>query len=272
MIVPVALTMLAGTVAGCLGALLGVGGGFFIVPFLHWGLGLPFGTATGVSLVTVIGTSVAVSTTPQGRELRNVRLGLALQLLTVVGAVTGSELHHVGLVSDRMAQVLFAVTALVVAAVMIGRLNRRNVLPGDAVDVGRLGGRFFDEDSSSTVSYRVRRFPVALAVSGAAGVVSSLTGLGGGVMVVPALNSWCGVPLRVAAATGSFVIGVTAVPGVLEKFPLDDPRAPLLAAAAVLGVLVGARAGLWIGGRVRVRALKMLLAVILFAVAVKYLS
>jgi uncharacterized membrane protein YfcA len=263
--------LFAGSVAGCLGALLGIGGGFFLVPFLNKVLGLPWGTALGVSLVTVIGTSVTVSTSSAGRQLRNLRLGLILQMLTVLGATAGSAMHRYGLVSDRVAQYLFAVTAAGVAAVMLARLDRRNVLPATAADLGGFGGRFRDEDTGTDASYRVRRLPVAFGVSGAAGIVSSLTGLGGGIIVVPALNSWCGVPLRVAAATSTFVLGVTAIPGAIEHFPVADPLAPGYAAAAVLGVLAGSRAGLWIGPRVNVRRLKMLLAVILFSVAAKYL-
>ena len=246
-------------------------------------------------------------------------------MLTVLGATAGSAMHRVPrLVSDRVAQYLFAVTAAGVAAVMLARLDRRNLLPatearkhhGDAgshdacasvagsrfrrsrrasitaatpaavmlarldrrnllpataADLGGFGGRFRDEDTGTDACYRVRRLPVAFGVSGAAGIVSSLTGLGGGIIVVPALNSWCGVPLRVAAATSTFVLGVTAIPGAIEHFPVADPLAPGYAAAAVLGVLAGSRAGLWIGPRVNVRRLKMLLAVILFSVAAKYL-
>jgi uncharacterized membrane protein YfcA len=57
----------AGAVAGCLGSLLGIGGGVFLVPFLNAGLGLQFKTAAAVSLMTVIATSSAVSAHTAGR-------------------------------------------------------------------------------------------------------------------------------------------------------------------------------------------------------------
>ena len=53
------IVMAAGAVAGTLGALLGIGGGVFLVPFLNVGLGLPIKEAGAVSLMTVIATSVA---------------------------------------------------------------------------------------------------------------------------------------------------------------------------------------------------------------------
>ena len=51
----------AGTVAGSLGALLGLGGGVFLVPFLNLVLGFRFNAAAAISLTTVIATSSTVS-------------------------------------------------------------------------------------------------------------------------------------------------------------------------------------------------------------------
>ena len=47
--------------AGGLGALLGIGGGVFLVPFLNLALNFPFTAAAAISLTTVIATSSAVS-------------------------------------------------------------------------------------------------------------------------------------------------------------------------------------------------------------------
>ena len=44
------LTLLMGTLSGSLGAMLGIGGGVFLVPFLILVVGLPFHQAAAVSL------------------------------------------------------------------------------------------------------------------------------------------------------------------------------------------------------------------------------
>ena len=267
----VAGSLAAGAVAGSLGSLLGLGGGFLLVPYFQLVLGLPFADATGLSLLTIVGTSMAVTTMPASRSLQNVRLATVLQVLTVVGAATGAALHREQLVGEVASQRVFGAAAVFVAIVMLVRLDRRNVLAGDIVEVGAFGGRFHDVETGAEVSYRLRRAPVAFSASYLAGVVSSLAGIGGGVIVVPALNSWCGVPLRVAAATSTFMLGVTAIPGVLAKFPFHDPMAPVLAAAGVIGVVAGSRVGQWIGVRAPVRGLKVLLAVIMLVLAAQYL-
>jgi uncharacterized membrane protein YfcA len=269
---PVIGSIAAGSVAGSLGSLLGLGGGFLLVPFFQFALGLPFEYATGLSLVTVVGTSMAVSSAPEARPLQNVRLATVLQVLTVAGAATGAALYREGIVDELASQRIFGVAAVMVALVMIRRLDRRNILPADVIDVGALGGRFRDVETGADVSYRVRRLPAAFGASFVAGIVSSLAGIGGGVVVVPALNSWCGVPLRVAASTSTFMLGVTAIPGVLAKFPFDDVSAPALAAGGVLGVLAGSRIGSWMGARAGVRGLKILLAAILLGFGGRYLA
>ena len=54
----------AGAVAGSLGALLGIGGGVFLVPFLNLALDFPIAAAAAISLTTVIATSSSVSAGP----------------------------------------------------------------------------------------------------------------------------------------------------------------------------------------------------------------
>jgi uncharacterized membrane protein YfcA len=83
------------------------------------------------------------------------------------------------------------------------------------------------------------------------------------------LTAWCGVPMRAAAATSSLMIGVTAVASVPIQYAHGYVKPPL-AAAAVLGVLLGSRAGLWFGGRARAKSLKGLMAAVLLLVSLIY--
>jgi uncharacterized membrane protein YfcA len=164
---------------------------------------------------------------------------------------------------------VFACLTAMIAVIMLSRLGRRNVIFDTSVDPGRLGGRFYEEESGREVIYRTRRLPAAVVVSVAGGLVSGLLGIGGGILQVPALNAWCGVPLRAAAATSSLMIGVTAAASAPLYFARGDVSAPL-AGAAVLGVLVGSQAGLWFGGRTRVKWLKLLMAAVLAGVSATY--
>jgi uncharacterized membrane protein YfcA len=263
----VAIVMSAGAVAGCLGALLGLGGGVFLVPFLNAGLGLDFKTAAAISLVTVIATSSAVSAGTVGLNLINLRLGMLLEVASAAGGVAAAvTVVHI---SDIALERGFAIVAALIAVLMLTRLEHRNVMFDPGADPGVLGGRFHEEESGQDVVYQVRRLPVALGISFVAGNVSAAFGLGGGILKVPVLTAWCGVPMRAAAATSSLMIGVTAVASVPIQYAHGYVNPPL-AAAAVLGVLVGSRAGLWFGGRARAKWLKMLMALVLALVSAFY--
>jgi len=261
-------TLVAGAVAGCLGAMLGVGGGVLLVPLLHVGMGLQFSEARAVSLVGVLATSCSVSASAS-RRLINPRLATVLLVFSVSGVIFGESVR--GYLSDATLERVFGATAALIAIVMLGRLDRRNVVTEPGFSTGVLGGRFRDDDTGSEVAYRLRRLPVAAGVSVSAGILASFVGVGGGMFVVPALNSWCGVPLRAAAATSAFMIGVTAVPAVLGQWSDGHLGSFRLAAAAALGVLGGFRAGQWLSPRARVQWLKLLMAMLLLGVAVEYL-
>jgi uncharacterized membrane protein YfcA len=257
----------AGAVAGGMGALLGLGGGVFLVPFLNLVLGLSFHEAVATSLVTVIATSSAVSARSAGKQLINLRLGMLLEVATAAGGLAGGL--TVRTLSETTLQLIFALVTSLTAFLMLARLERRNVIAGATIDPGRLGGRYFEEESGGTVTYRVRRLPLALAVSAVAGNVSTLLGIGGGILKVPTLNLWCGVPLRAAAATSALMIGVTAVAGVPLLYAEGYIIEPI-AAATVLGVLGGSRLGFWLAARARAKWLKALMAFVLATVSLTY--
>jgi uncharacterized membrane protein YfcA len=263
---PLALIIFgAGTVAGALGVALGLGGGIFLVPFLTLVLGFPLKSAAAISLATVIATSSAVTAQRAGNQLINLRVGMVLEAATTVGSLLGGITAQ--LVAESVLRRLFGVVAIAVAAVVLGRVNKRNVILDPTVDPGRLGGRFYEEESHGIVSYRVKRLPLALFASFIAGNVSSLLGIGGGIIKVPVLNAWCGMPLRAAAATSALMIGVTATGGAIIYYGRGDLQ-PLLAAPAVLGVQVGSWAGARLTYGASVKWLKVLMAAILVIVAV----
>ena len=146
---------------------------------------------------------------------------------------------------------------------MVRRSGRRNVIADLTVEPGPLGGRLAED--GTTYVYRVRRLAVAYGSSLVAGAISGLLGLGGGIIKVPILNTFCGVPIRVAASTSAFMIGVTAAASAFVYYGRGDMDLPL-AAAVALGALPGSLLGARLSHRVETRWLKVLMAVVLLAV------
>jgi uncharacterized membrane protein YfcA len=262
----VAAVIAAGSIAGALGSLLGIGGGVFLVPFLNAGLGIDFKAAAATGLLTVIATSSVVSAGRAGHGLINLRLGMLLEIATTVGGLLAAI--TVASLSNHALNLIFAVVTAAITILMLSRLERRNVLDA-AAEPGTLGGRFHDSDTGREVVYRVRRLPLGMAASFLAGYVSGTLGIGGGILKVPVLNAWCGVPMRAAAATSALMIGVTAAASAPQYFARGQVDPPI-AAAAVIGVLLGSRAGFRVSSRASVKWLKMLMAFVLAAVSILY--
>src|SRR5262249_55765 len=159
-----------------------------LVPLLHLGLGLPIASAAAISLITVIATSSSVTAGRAGAHLMNVRLGMVLEVATAAGSLLGGVTAQ--LLSALVLQRLFGIVAACIAAATLARIDRRNVIDDPSIDIGVFGGRFVDHDTGREVVYRVKRLPLALGASFLAGNISSLLGVGGGVVKVPILNAW----------------------------------------------------------------------------------
>lgn len=263
--VPAGLLILTGAGTGLVGALLGLGGGVFLVPILTLVLGVPIRAAIAASLLSVIATASASATVNLNRGVVNMRLGLALEVATSVGGLAGGmTAAHL---TQRQLFLTFAATLSVMGVLMAARSGRRNVIPASSdVEPGLLGGLLREE--GAIFVYRMKRLPVGLLASLVAGAISGLLGLGGGIIKVPVLTTFCGIPIRVAAGTSTFMIGVTAAASAFLYFSRGDVALPLTAAVCI-GALPGSLLGARLSDRVRARSLKMLMAVVLLAVAAR---
>lgn len=255
---------LAGALTGGVGALLGLGGGVFLVPLLAIGFHLEPRTAVVASLVTVIASSSSTTMLNMRRGLVNIPLALTLLVSTSVGGLTGGAIAQY--ISTRTLYTIFAFTLFFVAVIVTSRSKSRNVIDDAAVDIGRLGGRVVEH--GRTLSYRMKRLPLATSVSLGAGAISGLLGVGGGVIQVPVLNSFCGIPIRVAAATSAFMIGPTAAVSAFLYLGRGDMD-PMITASVVLGSLPGSILGTWLQRRMPVRFIKGILATSLILVAIR---
>lgn len=106
-----------------------------------------------------------------------------------------------------------------------------------------------------------------LLIGVAGGCLSGLLGVGGGVLMVPALVLWTGVDQRVAHAMSLAAIIPIGIAGIITYGAAGEIRLPE-AAALVAGSLVGARLGAGALTRIDERLLKGLFGLFLVGVAV----
>src|SRR3954467_2667929 len=99
--------------AGCLGAMTGIGGGLIIVPMLTLLFHVDLRYAIGASLVSVIATSSGAAAAFVREGYTNVRIGIFLEVATTIGAVAGAALATV--VPTSALSVLFGLVLLYTA-------------------------------------------------------------------------------------------------------------------------------------------------------------
>jgi uncharacterized membrane protein YfcA len=254
--------------AGLIGAVFGLGGGILIIPFLTLVEGVPVPYAIGASIVSVVATSSASAATYVQDRLTNLRLGMFLEVGTVLGAITGAFVA--GFLAPSILFVLFGLMLIYASAIMIA--GRRidfpsGVVPDKTAQRLRLGSEYFDPATGATSRYEVTNTLRTLGISSIAGVVSGLLGVGGGIISVPTMNLLSKVPVKVASATSNFMIGVTAAASSTVYFVRGDIQ-PLLVAPLMIGVVIGAALGTRLLRRTPPLKVKLLFAILLVTISV----
>ena len=180
------LVVFSGVVTGVLGALLGIGGGVFLIPVLVLGFGLPMHEAVAASVVTIIATSSATASVYVDKGISNIRLGMSLEVMTTIGAVLGGLTANY--LPGDVLQKIFAIFLLVMGMLMWNKTRKKEEAEIIYNPQAAITGEFFDEAEQRRVRYSVRRLPAAMLASTVAGNLSGLLGIGGGLVKVPGMN------------------------------------------------------------------------------------
>jgi uncharacterized membrane protein YfcA len=246
-ITTIAILIGVGLGAGTLGSMLGVGGGIIMVPALTF-LGLPPVQAASTSLIAVASTSVS-STVEYSRQKRiDYRLGLEMAAFAIPGAVLGAILSDY--LSAESFNLYFGIL-LILTGIYI--LYKNSILKDAAA-------------KKRSMSLRMAVF----AATFGAGIISSLFGVGGGVIFVPAMLLVLGLTMQRAAPTSQLILMMTSVAGVLMHAFLLHPdylQALALSAGAFAGAQIGAR----LSRTAKDVLLQRLFGLVLIAVAAKFI-
>jgi uncharacterized protein len=237
--------LVVGLAAGFLSGVFGVGGGILIVPGLVIVAKMDQRLAHGTSLAAVLPIAGASVITYGLHDNIDWPVAFFLAVGAVLGALLGTRLLHV--LPHRTLAILFAVV-LIVSAI-------RLFIPMDA------DGR---ADLSAWMC-------IALLLVGlAAGVLAGLLGVGGGIILVPAMIVLLGIPPVIAKGTSLAVIIPTAVMGTWRnrrRGNADMSAAAVLGGAGILTAFFGA----WVADRMNDALSNALFAVLLSAVAIRLL-
>lgn len=229
-------------VAAGTGALGGLGGAVLLVPALVVA-GMEPVSAAPLGLLTVAASSLAASSTQLDEDVVNHRLGVTLEVPASIGAAIGALLSAV--VSATVLRWVLAIAAIGAGVVTAARgRSRHRVSPSSGTKPGERRGRLagaYVEDGG-VISYEAHNVPAGMSVVGVAGLVAGMTGTSGGFIKTPVMNELMRVPIKVAAATTVFMVGLTAASALLVH-AVQGRIDPAAAGAVVVGGLVGGRTG-----------------------------
>ena len=265
--------------AGLLGALLGIGGGIFLVPAMVLMLHLPMKIAVAASVVSVIATSNAGGSSYVDQRITNLRMGMFLEIFTTVGALSGTILALY--LRDWAIQLIFAFMLgyMAYAAFSTRNLDDQRIASGEFARTRpdrfarwlKLRGDYYDEAAKRDVQYVVNGVPIGASIAYLAGIASGLLGVGGGALKVSAMNRYMNVPMKAAVGTSKLMIGVTAAVSSILFFLAGLIHFTVVGPVAV-GTTAGATAGTMIMNRLHSTRLKWLFAVLMLYLAYEMLA
>jgi uncharacterized membrane protein YfcA len=124
-------------------------------------------------------------------------------------------------------------------------------------------------DRSAVPEHREISPPILGGIGAAAGFVSGLLGIGGGLVIVPLLAGRLGMPLKRALGTSLLAIVALVIPGAIVHAALGHIDAGIWLALTV-GAVPGARVGAWLALGTAERTLRTVVGAGLLVVALAY--
>lgn len=216
------ITMIVGLLLG----LLGGGGSILMVPVLVYLAGMEPKTAIATSLVAV-GLTSLIAVLSHAREARVCwKNGWVFGLSGMLGAYGGGRLA--AYVPGQILLLMFAIVMLGTALTLLAARRDRSVESGPP--------------GASPLCPTRLNLPAVLFDGFLVGAITGLVGVGGGFIIVPALNLLGGLPIRAAIGTSLLVItmnSAAALAGYGSHVHIDPAFTAIITGAAISGSLIG---------------------------------
>jgi len=266
-----------GAAVGFLSGMFGVGGGFLITPLLIF-YNIPPAVAVATGANQVVASSVSGALAHFRRGTLDIKLGLVLLVGGLAGATVGiqifSMLRRLGQL-DLIISLLYVVFLGSVGGLMLWEsvISLRRAAQNKPVSMRKPGQHNWVHRLPFKMRFKRSKLylsviPVIL-LGFAIGILTSVMGVGGGFIMVPAMIYLLRIPTNVVIGTSLFqIIFVTAFTTVVQaatNFSVDIVLAWLLMIAGVIGAQYGVR----VGQKMRGEQLRAGLALLVLGVGIR---
>jgi uncharacterized membrane protein YfcA len=241
-----------GLAVGAIGTIIGAGGGFLIMPaFLIFYKEKSPAVLTAISLAVVCANAVSGSIAYAKMKRINYHAGALFALAAVPGAIVGALI--IDYIPAEAFDVLFGLILIFVGTYLFISVKKR-------LDPRRA-------DAKSIPPYNVK---AGMGISTVVGLLSSLLGIGGGIIHVPMMIYVLNFPVHFATATSHFTLAIMAIAGTIVHIYEGDLAGQwLIVLMLAIGVIAGAQIGAKISQRFKSTWIIKFLAIALALVGLR---
>jgi uncharacterized membrane protein YfcA len=263
-----------GAGVGFLSGMFGVGGGFLMTPLLMF-YGIPPGVAVATQASHITASSLSGSLAHWKKQALDPKMGLVMLVGGVAGAAAGvfvfAWLRALGQI-ELVVSVLYVVLLGGIGALMLREsLGALRASPPGSEAAGQQRVRNWIHALPFKMRFRRSKLYISvlppLLLGALVGLLSSVMGVGGGFLMVPAMIYLLRMPTTVVIGTSQFQILFVAIATTILQAVTNHAVDIVLAFLLIVGGVIGVQAGVRMGARLGAAQLRALLAVLVVAVA-----
>ncbi|MGV3548478.1 sulfite exporter TauE/SafE family protein [Rhizobium sp.] len=266
-----------GAAVGFLSGMFGVGGGFLITPLLIF-YNVPPAIAVATGANQVIASSISGAITHFRRGSLDFKLGTVLLVGGLIGATGGiwifQLLRRLGQL-DLIISILYVVLLSSVGGLMMWESinTMRRARSDQPVKVNRGGQHNWVHRLPFKMRFKKSKIylsviPIA-ALGAGVGVLTSIMGVGGGFIMVPAMIYLLRIPTNVVVGTSLFQIIFVSTYATIVQAVVNQTVDIVLAFILMLAGVVAAQYGVRAGQKLKAEQLRALLALLILAVGAR---
>lgn len=262
------LFIIFGMIVGCYGTIIGAGGGFALVPLLLilYPKESP-AVITAVSLTVVFFNALSGSIAYIKMKRIDYRSAVIFAAATLPGALGG--VYAVKFIKRGIFDVFFAALLIVLSVFLIIKSNSKKENNNACTGPGKK--RCVICADGIKYEYGINE-PLGIILSLFVGFFSSILGIGGGIIHVPALVYLLNMPAHVSTATSHLMLVIMTFAASLYHFYLGDLNGKYYIILYLsIGMIIGAQVGAKFSSKFQGSLIIKLLAGALILVAVRLL-
>ena len=267
------ILMSLGLVVGFLSGMFGVGGGFLMTPMLML-LGIPPAVAVASEANHILAASFSGFLAHMRRLNVDFLMGFILLTGGIVGSVLGVFLLKYLLIigQEKIFISLSYIFILVFVGVWMLWESLNTLKKSNRGKINKLHEHIWLHGLPFKIKFRKSHLYISIIppifIGFVVGVLSSIMGVGGGFILVPAMIYILGMPTQVVIGTSLLqIVFVTSVSTVMHSY-INQTVDVVLSSLLLIGAVIGAQIGTRVMVKLKGEQIRFLLAIIIIIVAV----